>query len=250
MADLAEKPLSAERPRFTWAAAFTIVTVCAILTGGILAWFFFLRVAPAAVSLPTVSEEMTRGHFTSYINSLQGQNQLQVAALNTQEEFCYVSEKKLFHYVPGGVVEVVARVPCEITYYVELRDQEWTFYIRDRGRRLIVVAPPIKYNRPAIDLARYDLRVVKDSYIRDSEAVKKTLQDQIPALLDEIGNKNITAIRDSARISIKDFIEQWLLASFGDRPIITPVVDRVYFADEEAQFKNVLASATIAGLKY
>jgi len=228
------------RASFTWAKAFAIVSVCTILTAGSLIWYFFVKLPSTAVLLPTLSEEMTRGQFASYIGGLQGQNSLQVAKINTREEFAYISEKKLFRYVPGGVVEVAARVPCEITYFVPLKDNEWSFYIRDQGRRLIVVAPSINFNRPAVDLARYDLRVVKDSMIRDSEEVKTALQNEIPGLLEEVGRKNIDSIRDTARISIKDFLEQWLLKSFGDKQLITPVVDRVYFTDEEHLFKNII----------
>jgi hypothetical protein len=231
------KPLPSS---FTWAKAFAIVAVSVILTAGSLTWYFFFKLTPAAVFMPTLSEETTRGQFASYVGGLQGQNSLQVATLNTREEFAYVSEKKLFSYMPGGVVEVAARVPCEITYFVPLKDSEWSFYIRDQGRRLIVVAPPINFNRPAIDLARYDLRVIKDSMIRDSEEVKLALQNEIPGLLAEVGHKNINSIRDTARISIKDFLEQWLLNSFGDKRVITPVVDRIYFADEEHLFKNII----------
>jgi len=228
------------RTSFNWAKAFAIVSVCTILTAGSLIWYFLVKLPAPAVLLPTLSEEMTRGQFASYIGGLQGQNSLQVAKINTREEFAYISEKKLFRYMPGGVVEVAARVPCEITYFVPLKDNEWSFYIRDQGRRLIVVAPPINFNRPAVDLARYDLRVVKDSMIRDSEEVKIALQNEIPGLLEEVGRKNIDSIRDTARISIKDFLEQWLLKSFGDKQIITPVVDRVYFTDEEHLFKNAI----------
>ncbi|MBU1108156.1 MAG: hypothetical protein KKB51_15900 [Candidatus Riflebacteria bacterium] len=225
---------------FGWAKAFAIVAVFAILTSAGLSWYFFSRLAPGAVTFSTLSEETTKGQFVSYISSMQGQNNLQVATLRTQEEFGITSEKKLFRYMPGGVVEVAARVPCEITYSVQLKDSEWAFHIRDNGRRLIIVAPCIEFNKPAIDLARYELRVVKDSMIRDSEEVKIALQNQIPGLLDEVARKNIDSIRDTARISIKDFIEQWLLNSFGDKQIMTPVVDRVYFADEEHLFKSRL----------
>lgn len=228
------------KPTFTWAKAFALVSVCLIITGGSLAWYFFFRLAPAIAKMPTLSEETTRGQFTSYISSMQTQNNLQVAVLSSKEEFGFISEKKLFSYMPGGVVEVAARVSCDFTYYVRLKDSEWAFYIRDQGRRLIVVAPVIEFNKPAIDLARYELRVIKDSMIRDSEEVKLALQNQIPGLLAEVGQKNIASIRDTARISIKDFIEQWLLNSFGGKPLMTPVVDRVYFADEEHLFKKSL----------
>ncbi|HAE40931.1 MAG TPA: hypothetical protein DCG57_20210 [Candidatus Riflebacteria bacterium] len=231
---------SAQRLPFNWAKAFTIVAVGAMIIGGSLAWYFFFKLAPAIVLMPTLSEEATRGQFTSYISSMQTQNNLQVASLRSKEEFAFISEKKLFSYVPGGVVEVAARVSCDFTYYVRLKDSEWAFYIRDKGRRLIVVAPLIEFNKPAVDLSNYELRVVKDSIIRNSEEVKLALQNQIPALLEEVGQKNINSIRDTARISIKDFLEQWLLNSFDGKPLLTPVVDRVYFADEEHLFKNRL----------
>ncbi|PKL48941.1 MAG: hypothetical protein CVV42_08070 [Candidatus Riflebacteria bacterium HGW-Riflebacteria-2] len=245
-----DHPQRAAAP-FPWAKAFAIVGVCAILTAGSLTWYFFLKVTPTAMLIPSLSEEMTRGQFSSYVGGLQGQNNLQVASLHTKEEFAYISEKKLFHYMPGGIVEVAARVPCQITYHVQLKDSEWSFYIRDQGRRLIVVAPTISFNRPAIDLAHYDLRVIKDSMIRDSEEVKLALQNEIPGLLEEVGRKNIDSIRDTARISIKNFLEQWLFNSFGDKQIITPVVDRVYFADEEHLFKNIIfADTPSAGNRY
>ncbi len=248
---MSEQPQKTVSASFSWAKAFTIVAVLAILVGGSIIWHLILSVNPTAMLMPTLKEERTRGLFASYIGGLDGQNNLQVASLKTKEEFAYVSEKKLFRYMPGGVVEVAARVPCEITYNVPLRDSEWSFHIRDQGRRMIVIAPPIQFNRPAVDLARYDLRVVKDSMIRDSEEVKLALQNEIPSLLEEVGRKNIDSIRDTARISIKDFLEQWLLKTLEDEQLITPVVDRVYFADEEHLFKQrIFAEETPGARQY
>jgi hypothetical protein len=165
-----------------------------------------------------------------------------VAKLKTQEEYFLTSEKKLLKYLPAGTVEVAARVPCEINYHVNLKNSKWQFVLADSGRRLHVIAPEITFNQPSIDLSRYELEVIKYSYIRDNEEVKQLLQDQIPEKLKEVAARNIDSIRDTARLSIKDFVENWLFASLDGQIQALPVVDRVYFADEQLLFQKIIVN--------
>ncbi len=226
------------KPAFTWAKAFTF-SVLILTTGALLGLHLFVRNAQELLK-PALTGEATQGLFSSYVVGLQGRNHLQIAELKTTEEFGISSEKTLLRIFPGGTVEVSAKVPCDIVYHVALKDAEWKFHVRDNGRRLIVIAPEIGFNRPAIDLARYELRVDKSSMIRDSDEVKALLQSQIPTYLEEVGKKNIDSIRDTARLSIKDFIENWLLNTLKGKDLAQPVVDRVYFKDEHALYSPLL----------
>lgn len=225
--------------RFNWAMAFAIMFV-SMVAGGVTV-FYVLSSNVSTLVKPFLTGEATQSMFASYVVGLQGQSHLQVARLQTREEFVVTSEKKILNFFPGGTVEVSARVPCEIIYNVPLKDAEWKFLIRDNGRRLFVIAPELGFNRPAVDLARYELRVDKSSMIRDTEEVKLLLQSQIPAYLDEVGRKNTDSIRDTARLAVKDFIESWLLNSLKGRDLMQPVVDRVFFKDEEALYRNIIA---------
>jgi len=226
--------------RFNWAMAFALMFV-SLVAGGV-AVFYMLSTNVNMLVKPFLTGEKTQSMFASYIVGLQGQSHLQVARLQTREEFVVTSEKKILNFFPGGTVEVSARVPCEIVYKVPLKDAEWKFLIRDNGRRLFVIAPDLGFNRPAVDLARYELRVDKSSLIRDTEEVKMLLQSQIPEYLDEVGRKNRDSVRDTARLAVKDFIESWLLNSLKGKDLAQPVVDRVFFKDEEALFGYLIAT--------
>ncbi len=223
---------------FSWAKALVYITVIiafSVLLGLHLFFDQFKSAMTESIKLETVTSK-----FGSFIVGLQGMNHLQVAKLKTQEEYFLTSEKKLLKYLPAGTVEVAARVPCEINYHVNLKNSKWQFVLADSGRRLHVIAPEISFNQPSIDMSRYELEVIKYSYIRDNEEVKQLLQDQIPEKLNEVAMKNIDSIRDTARLSIKDFVENWLLASLDGQPL--PVVDRVYFADEQLLFQKIIVN--------
>lgn len=226
---------------FSWAKAVTVMFVSLVI--GALVAFYLFSLNTRQILQPFLGEAQTKNLFSSYVVGLQGQNHLQVATLQTREEFVITSEKKLLRYFSGGTVEVSAKVPCEISYIVPLKDAEWQFFVRDNGKRLIVIAPEISFNRPAVDLAKYELRVDKSSMIRDSEEVKTLLQGQIPAFLEEVGHKNITSIKDTARLAIKDFIENWLMTALNDGKVSQPVVDRVFFHDESELYRHFLSDA-------
>lgn len=222
--------------------ARAMVLCVLIITLGVLAGIYMLaRTAPAAI-MKSLEQHHVSMTFDSYITGLQGSNFLQVAQLKTQEEFFLASEKRLLRYLPGGTVEVAARVPCEIVYRVSLKGDKWQFYLADNGRRLYVVAPELGFNTPAVDLSRYELEVVKYSYIRNEEEVKQLLQAQIPGKLEEVASLNIDSVRDTARLKIKEFVDNWLLASFAGKNLELPIVDRVFFADEQALYQNYVFS--------
>jgi hypothetical protein len=233
---------------FTWPKAF-FYSVLVIFGVALAAFYLFLQHTQRLV-LPPLTGEQAQGLFSSYVVGLQGRNHLQVAELKTREEFGLSSEKRFFQFIPGGTVEVTAVVPCEIVYHVELKNAEWRFKVTDDGRRLIVIAPPIGFGKPAVDFARYELRVSKSSFIRDAEEVKERLQSQIPGFLDEVGRRNVDSVRDTARIAIKDFIENWLLNSLQGRNVAQPVVDRVYFSDEGRLYDSILLQSGDSQNKY
>jgi hypothetical protein len=227
-----------KRKEFSWPRAVFLSVFLVCLTSLAAFLVFVNRFDTSAAT--KVSSQNIATTFDSYIAGLQGRNDLQVASLKTEEEFVLTSEKRLLKYIPGGTVEVAARAPCEIIYHCSLKNARWDFVLTDDGRRLYVLAPELKYNAPAVDLARYEINVVKYSYIRDEEEAKLLLQKQIPQLLDEIARKNIDSVRDTARLNIKEFVENWLLASLNGKNEDLPVVDRVFFADEADRLTSLL----------
>lgn len=233
--------------------AGALVKIAVILTLGALTGIYLVLIVAPEKALKSITHTAVKSTFDSYITGLQAQNHLQVAQLKTSDQYFLTSEKRLLRYLPGGTVEVAAEVSCEITYRVPLKDAEWRFFVADNGRRLHVIAPEIGFNTPAVDLSRYKLEVVKYSYIRDNEEVKQLLQAQIPEKLDEVARQNVNSVRDAARLSVKEFIDNWLLAAFSGDSRYLPVVDRVFFADEPHLYQNFVfvsdAAEKHSGLK-
>ncbi|MFZ5949402.1 MAG: hypothetical protein ACOYXC_01760 [Candidatus Rifleibacteriota bacterium] len=230
------EPEPAKSGSFSWARA--LVWCVLIITAGVLGgmYMFFHYSGRFFAGMET---EKVSSTFYSTVCGVQGQNNLQVARLNTFEEYFLASEKKLLRYLPGGTVEVRATVPCETIYHVPLDSSQWRFLVTDNGRRLNIIAPRPDFNTPAINLAGYNLEVVKYSAIRDEEEVKQLLQAQIPEKLQEVARQNIDTIRDTARLKIKEFVDRWLLSSFAKDGLPLPVVDRVFFADEEYLYRDL-----------
>jgi hypothetical protein len=165
--------------------------------------------------------------FSSYATQLQGNNRLQVATLQQLEVFERKDEAALFWgqlALPDVIVE--ARAPIEYTYYLDLKEP-WGFALE--GRTVLVKAPAIRYNAPAVDVSalRYEIR--KGSILRDEAAVIEKLRQGLSELSKERARRHIALVRDTARRQTEDFVETWLKARFSDGGAFRA---RATFADE------------------
>ncbi len=180
-------------------------------------------------ALADVAAAFNRGtittSFTSYATTLSNHLHLQFATLRQAEMFTRTEETSTaFGYVPLPDVVVEARAPVEYTYYLDL-NAKWQFVLRDGT--IQVFAPPIRFNKPAVDASAITYEV-KKGYLKTAEAQEK-LKQSITALAVLRARENIPLVRESGRRQTAEFVETWLKRSFTDgknHPV------KVFFPDE------------------
>jgi len=226
------------RSRLAWPTAVAVLGLAAI--GAALYAFLTLSQAPREALRATrelfsdarkIAAAFRTGtvttSFSSYATQLQGNNRLQVATLQQLEVFERKDEAALFWgqlALPDVIVE--ARAPIEYTYYLDLKEP-WSFALE--GRSVLVKAPAIRYNAPAVDVSalRYEIR--KGSILRDETAVIEKLRQGLSELSKQRARGHVALVRDTARRQTEDFVETWLKTRFSDGGAFRA---RVTFADE------------------
>ncbi len=152
--------------------------------------------------------------FTSYATTLSGSQYLQFATLSQVETFTRTDESSTaFGYLPLPEVVVQATAPVSYTYYLDL-NARWDFRLQDGV--VWVVAPQIKFNKPAVDASRITYEVKKNSLIRNTTEAMANLKDSITWLSIEKARTNIGLVRETGRHQTEQFVQNWLAKAFAD----------------------------------
>lgn len=152
--------------------------------------------------------------FVSYAAEMTGSNYLQFANLKQVEVFERTDSASVMwgrFALPDVVVR--AEAPVEYTYYLDL-DDEWELLIEDRT--ILVRAPEIRYNQPAIDVSNLRFGVADRSVLRDEVKALANLKRGLSDLAKMRARENIPLVRELGRKKTEDFIRNWLLASYDD----------------------------------
>jgi len=165
--------------------------------------------------------------FTSYATSISGSQFLQFATLNQNEKFTRRDETSIgFGYIPLPDIVVEATAPVTYTYYLDLNDR-WDFLLEND--EILVTAPKIRFNKPAVDASRIEYEVKKDSMFRKTREAMDNLKSSITYLSYKRAETNIELVRETGRRQTEAFVRNWLSKSFADGKQY-PV--RVRFRDE------------------
>lgn len=230
--------MSAGPSRLSWPAAFALLGLAAILAA-LYAWRSLTDVPGQAVRATRellgdarkIASAFRTGtvttSFTGYATQLRGSNRLQVATLQQIEVFERKDEAALFWgqlALPDVVVD--ARAPVEYAFYLDL-EEPWSFVLE--GQTVLVKAPALRHNAPAVDVSalRYEIR--KGSVLRDEAAVIEKLRQGLTELCKARARQHASLVRDTARRQAEEFVETWLKARFSDGGRFRA---RVSFADE------------------
>lgn len=183
----------------------------------------------ATETMATVAAAFRRGtittSFVSYATTITNSQRLQFATLKQTEIFTRTeAPSTAFGYVPLPDVVVEARAPVEYTYYLDL-NSKWDFVLRDGV--IHVFAPPIRANKPAIDVSALSYEVRRGRF-RTAEA-QENLKSSISSMVILRAKDNIPLVRETGRREIAEFVEKWLSRSFADGKDY-PV--KVYFPGE------------------
>lgn len=174
--------------------------------------------------------------FTSYATTLSGSQYLQFATLAQQEVFTRTDESSLaFGYLPLPEVIVEARAPVTYTYYLDL-NARWDFRLQDGV--IYVLAPEIKFNKPAVDASRITYELKKKSVLRNTTDAMDNLKSSITWMTYQKAKSNIGLVRETGRKQTETFVENWLAKNFADGKKY-PV--KVQFRDEIRSKTGTLA---------
>ena len=188
-------------------------------------------IGKAGNALATVAAAFNQGtvttSFLSYATSISNNHYLQFATLRQTEVFTQTDEASTgFGYIPLPEVIVEARAPVEFTYYLDL-NAKWQLLVKDNV--FYVLAPPIQFNKPAVDASAIRYEVRKDSVFRNTAQAQENLKQSITFLANRRARENINLVRETGRRQTTEFVERWLMKTYTDGKQY-PV--KVYFADE------------------
>jgi hypothetical protein len=174
-----------------------------------------------------------RQRFEAFTTRQQGTNYLQVVTLDQRQTFeMEDSTTLLWGTVELPPVIVRATAPVQYTYYVDL-EGAWRFDLRDD--RVLVTAPPLRFNKPAIDVSRMRWQVLQGSLLRDEEVVKEQLRRELMGRAAIQARSNLPQVRETARAGVERFVRNWLLQTFDDAAGYDV---EVVFADEAAEVER------------
>jgi hypothetical protein len=236
---MADSPQPAERkprPKGDWAKATMWMVIVFIFTLNAMIVFKSCRAMPGETidkvskALNTVAAAFNKGTvttaFVSYATTLTNHQHLEFATLKQHEIFTRTEQTSTaFGYIPLPDVVVEARAPVEYNYYLDLNGQ-WQFVLKDNV--VYVLAPPIRFNKPAVDASAITYEVRK-GYLKSAEATDN-LKKSISSLVVLKAKENVPLVRESVRKETADFVEKWLMKSFTDGQEY-PV--KVYFPGEK-----------------
>ncbi len=209
---------------------FWVVLLGMVLASGLLVFYLLWRVPYDAArggrealetALDKVEEVARAFHsgtitttFLSYATEIRGTTALQVATLTQREVFERKDEATTFWgtlALPDVVVRATA--PVEYTYTLDL-EREWLFDLQ--GNTLHVTTPPLRFNKPAVDVSQIQFEVSQDSLLRDTDAARENLRRGITPMVHRRARENIPLVRELARRQTREFVRQWLTAQFGE----------------------------------
>ncbi len=226
-----EPPHPPTAGRSSWQWPITSILVVLIFAGASLYVFKSCRTFPGEAldktakvvqqvgrQLQQVASAFNQGTinttFTSYATTLSGSQYLQFATVSQFETFTRKDESStLWGYLPLPDVIVEATAPVTYTYYLDLNDR-WDFLLHDGV--ILVTAPDIKFNKPAVDASRITYEIKKDSHFRNTKDATESLKSSITGLSYAKARSNIELVRETGRRQTEIFVQNWLARSFAD----------------------------------
>ncbi len=149
--------------------------------------------------------------FASTATEIRGTKRLQVAELKQVEVVERRDATELFG-VPLPDVVVSARAPVTFTYFLDL-DGPWDFDLSERT--VSVLAPPLAWNAPAVDVSQLSIVTAESSILRDEAPVVDELRASLTGILAQRARQNVPLVRETARRQAEEFVRAWLLRAYG-----------------------------------
>lgn len=184
--------------------------------------------------ISAINQKTIKTEYASTATKIEGTARLQVATISQVEIFSHEDRPK---YWPDIVVTATA--PVEYTYFLDLNGK-WEFDMEGAVTPttpggipsqitgpLIVTAPLIEFNTPAVDVSKIKETVVGSFRLEAThrDALRKAITDEVK----KRAQTNILIARESARRQTENFVRTWLSRQYG---VTESVAIIVRFQDE------------------
>ncbi len=155
-----------------------------------------------------------RTEFLSQATEIAGTSRFQFATLKQAENFKREeSGSTAWGWIPLPKVVVLAVAPVEYSYFLDFA-APWEF--QREGDTMMVFAPEIMPNTPAIDVSALSFYTLAGSVWRDEEVAKDKLRQSLTESLKDRSVQNTKLVREVGRQRLADFVEKWLAEKFSD----------------------------------
>lgn len=152
--------------------------------------------------------------FVSYATEMSGSQNFQFATLKETEVFERTDRAQvLWGQLELPEVVVRAEAPVEYTYYLDL-EERWSFLLE--GQTVLVQAPPIRFNTPAIDVSLLRYEIKTGSVFRDEGLAIENLKRGLGELSRARARENVSLVRELGRKKTAEFVRTWLLSRYDD----------------------------------
>lgn len=222
-----------------WKKLFSKVNVTVIVIAGFFLIVILYLTQKGCNTLSQIAENFKTGkvvtEFHDYVTEVKGQQRLQAASLNSVDIFTRVDSKSiLWELIELPDVKIEIKMPVEYTYYLDLKDK-WNFEFDENMMHIKVTAPSIKPNTPAVNVSEMRVTVLKESILRNVDAVKDSLFKELMPRLNQLAYEKISLIREIARKEVTNFISSWFVQIYFKDYSTKPKLISVYFEDETDQ---------------
>ena len=227
--NVSEHPPSIQRN--PWPRALVVLGIAALLVGG--AVIIAREILHAPVGLVETAgtfidksgarlrdvaaafhQGTVRTEFLSQATEIAGTSRFQFATLKQAESFKREeSGSTAWGWIPLPTVVVLAVAPVEYGYFLDFA-APWEFQREDDN--VIVYAPPITPNTPALDVSALTFYTLEGSLWRNEQSEKEKLRQSLTDSLKERSVKNIGLVREVGRQRLAAFVEKWFAEKFSD----------------------------------
>ncbi|KYG62393.1 hypothetical protein AZI86_16285 [Bdellovibrio bacteriovorus] len=209
--------------------SFKMTFLAVIIGGGALLMYSVYRTQNVVPHLlEKIFSEDVNDKFHAYATKVSGKQSLHVARLNRMEIYERTSKAKAFGFsLPDVIVSIT--FPVEYNYNVSLT-AGWKFEKRDG--MLMVYAPELSGQTPAVNVSEMKFEIKKGSFIRDENQVRERLQKELTGFLSENSIALREQVRTEARLSIEQFVRGWVASQVTENTTALPI--KVLFPGENA----------------
>ncbi len=218
-------------PRNPWPRAIVLIAIVVVLVGGAVFIVREILRVPAGLVEKTgnlidkggarmrdvaaaFQQGTLRTEFLSQATELAGTSRFQFATLKQAESFKREeSGSTAWGWIPLPKVVVLAVAPVEYGYFLDF-EGPWEF--QREGDTIVVLAPPITPNTPAIDVSALSFYTLEGSVWRDEQVAKDKLRQSLTESLKDRSVQNTRLVREVGRQRLADFVEKWLAEKFTD----------------------------------